>query len=175
MNKRERVSSHLKKYWPVYLGSVIGVAGITWGIMKENRVPNLFDSSDSVGSLSNPEIGSSVTGTGETSGSFMNPNLERTCIRPISGADVHTTNPQKITGSLFVSGVVHGNVNNTYVGNGNTMSKIISCDQTGEWFRSQAEAARHFGITESALSKHLNKGEAIPNFAGSFTREGLAA
>lgn len=64
---------------------------------------------------------------------------------------------------------------NTYVGNGHRMSKIISCDQTGEWFRSQAEAARYFGMRESNLSKHLNLGESIPGSSLTFTRQGVVA
>ena len=103
-----------------------------------------------------------------------NDDILRTCIRPMSDTDVHTTKSQNNTASSLFGNAVN-NIN-TYVGSGNTMSKIISCDQTGEWFKSQAEAARYFGISEANLSKHLNKGESIPGVVNlSFSREGIAA
>ena len=103
-----------------------------------------------------------------------NDDILRTCIRPMSYTDVHTTKSQNNTASSLFGNAVN-NIN-TYVGSGNTMSKIISCDQTGEWFKSQAEAARYFGISEANLSKHLNKGESIPGVVNlSFSREGIAA
>ena len=103
----------------------------------------------------------------------------RTCIRPRSSEDVHTTNLQAPLASTFVSGTankVNNNFNfNYYVGNANTMSKIVSCNETGEWFKSQADAAREYHISESALSKHLNKGEKIPGSSLTFKMEGIAA
>ena len=103
-----------------------------------------------------------------------NDDILRTCIRPMSDTDVHTTKSQNNTASSLFGNAVN-NIN-TYVGSGNTMSKIISCDQTGEWFKSQAEAARYFGISEANLSKHLNKGESIPGVVNlSSSREGIAA
>ena len=139
MKKRERVSAHLKKYWPVYLGSAIGIAGITWGIMKENRVPNLFDSSDSVGSLSNPEIGSSVTGTagssvtgtGETSGFFFQPQV----------VDNH--------GVINLQQVIEAR-------RSGPPSWVVRCVDTGDVYTSQRAAATALGIDERNISKMLN-------------------
>lgn len=53
------------------------------------------------------------------------------------------------------------------------LSYIISCDQTGEWFKSQAEACRMFGISPSRMSDHINHGSMLPGDL-SFTRQGTS-
>ena len=53
------------------------------------------------------------------------------------------------------------------------LSYIISCDQTGEWFKSQAEACRMFGISPSRMSYHINHGSMLPGDL-SFTRQGTS-
>ena len=53
------------------------------------------------------------------------------------------------------------------------LSYIISCDQTGEWFKSQAEACRMFGISPSRMSDHINHGSMLPGDL-SFTRHGTS-
>ena len=53
------------------------------------------------------------------------------------------------------------------------LSYIISCDQTGEWFKRQAEACRMFGISPSRMSDHINHGSMLPGDL-SFTRQGTS-
>ena len=53
------------------------------------------------------------------------------------------------------------------------LSYIISCDQTGEWFKSQAEACRMFGISPSRMSDHINHWSMLPGDL-SFTRQGTS-
>ena len=53
------------------------------------------------------------------------------------------------------------------------LSYIISCDQTGEWFKSQAEACRMFGISPSRMSDHINHWSMLPGDL-SFTRHGTS-
>ena len=106
----------------------------------------------------------------------------RMYIRPKSKENVYTFKMQgESPSSSFLLGddnTVNNtitNTTNTYIGNGNTMSKIVSCNETGEWFRSQAEACRGYGISQTNLSHHLNKGTPIVGSNLTFKREGIAA
>jgi hypothetical protein len=100
----------------------------------------------------------------------------------ITGAAVGAVclSPQgrNVIGSVFINGHNNKVVNNTnvFVGGGR-MSKIVSyIDKEGKehWFQSQAEAARHLGVTTTDMSHHLNQGRSLPNGA-TLTRRGLAA
>lgn len=81
----------------------------------------------------------------------------------------------QISGNVGSSFIGDNNHVSTFIGFGKNMSKIVFCNETGEWFKSQAEAARHFGFSEKNLSRHLNFGEPIPGMALTFTRMGIAA
>jgi len=64
--------------------------------------------------------------------------------------------------------------NSTTIVGRSKMSKIVSLDGTDKWFISQAEAARHLGVSPVAITKHLNDGDTLPGGI-SLTRRGIAA
>lgn len=56
------------------------------------------------------------------------------------------------------------------------LSYIVSNPATGEWWRSQAEAARAIGTSTSRISQHLNYGAPIGGHPGlSLVREGISS
>jgi hypothetical protein len=57
---------------------------------------------------------------------------------------------------------VVNNITNVAVSNGH-LSKIVQNVDTGEWFASQAEAARAIGVDPSAISRHFSRGEKLPD------------
>lgn len=64
-----------------------------------------------------------------------------------------------------------GNVTNNY--NVKRLSYIISDPETKQWWRSQSEAAKDLGISETRLSRYFNHGDQIPGVE--LIREGVVS
>ena len=89
-----------------------------------------------------------------------------------SVADALATNTQTILGSSFShSTVINHAEYHTHV---KKLSYIVSRPETGDWWRSQAEAARDLGINERRISAHLNHGEALADGI-KLVREGVSS
>ena len=79
-----------------------------------------------------------------------NDDILRTCIRPMSDTDVHTTKSQNNTASsLFQNSQVANTIINNSV---ERLSYIVHQEGTDNWLRSQSEAARELGISEPRIS-----------------------
>ena len=80
-------------------------------------------------------------------------------------------NAQVITDSSFSNSTIinHQEIHNHV----KRLSYIVSRPETGDWWRSQTEAAKALGISETRISSHLNHGEALADGI-QLVREGVS-
>lgn len=139
-----KVRDHFKQNWKLYagIGAGVAVASVTCLIMKNNDLL--------CGSCSPLRCGSEELGR----------------------AVVDNTTRSSIFGWGNTSSTVNNAVTTIHQGTRGPSGFVTRCIDTGELFQSQRLAASTFGISESALSSHLNKG--VPLDQGlSFERLGV--